>query len=380
MGTRAEIIKMAPLYYSLKEQGANPVVWHVGQHEELAWPFYEFFKINPEVHLTLSRHKQSLGHLSALIMEKLDNTLKSEDIACMVVQGDTSSAFIAALSAYYYKIPIAHVEAGLRTFKEYDPFPEEKNRELISRLARWHFAPSDQAKMNLVNEGVNEENVHVVGNTIVDATIYGVQHLEMNSLPLEKEKDFPVFVYKQLRKTHRLIVVTAHRRENWERGIESIARATRKIVEKHKHVFVVWPVHPNPIIQGVVTEIMESMEEGDKNRVLLTKPLDYPVMLHLLRDSWLIMTDSGGIQEEAITLGVPVLVLRESTERPEVISAGGGKIVGVNTEYIVGSVDNLYVNEPVYQSMRKCNNPFGDGKSSQYISRILMRELPHNNT
>ena len=375
MGTRAEIIKMSPLYYALKEIGANPVVWHVGQHEELAWPFYEFFDISPELHLPLSRKKQTLGHLSALIMEELDNALKASDVTCMVVQGDTSSAFIAALSAFYYKIPIAHVEAGLRTFREYDPFPEEKNRELISRLAHWHFAPTEQARKNLEAEGIPANATHIVGNTIVDATLWGIKHLEVNAQAFTELKEFPVKQYEALCKSHRLIVVTAHRRENWDRGIEEIASSIRSTIEKYDDVFIVWPVHPNPIIKKVILKQINSMDEQQKNRILLTQPLDYPVMLHLLRDAWLIMTDSGGIQEEAITLGVPVLVLRETTERPEVIAAGGGIVVGVEEDGILKWVEKLANNADIYESMRNCPNPYGDGQAAKHIAEILIKSL-----
>lgn len=366
---------MAPLYYALKELGANPVVWHVGQHEELAWPFYEFFKISPELHLPLSRKKPTLGHLSALIMEKLDNALKLSDVSCMVVQGDTSSAFLAALVAFYYKISIAHVEAGLRTFREYEPFPEEKNRELISKLAHWHFAPTAQASKNLEAEGIPGNKIHIVGNTIVDATLWGVKHLEINAQPFSKIRDFPVKQYEDLSETHRLIVVTAHRRENWDRGIKEIASSVRAITEKYSDVFIVWPVHPNPLIKKAILQQIDSMKVQDKDRILLTQPLDYPVMLHLLRDAWLIMTDSGGIQEEAITLGVPVLVLRDTTERPEVIAAGGGAIAGVTKESIFQWVEKLVDNDAIYQSMKNCPNPYGDGQASKHIAKILVKNL-----
>jgi len=375
MGTRAEIIKMAPLYYALKEIGAHPVVWHVGQHEKLAWPFYEFFRISPELHLPLSRKKPTLGHLSALIMEKLDNALKASGASCMIVQGDTSSAFIAALTAFYYKIPIAHVEAGLRTFREYEPFPEEKNRELISRLARWHFAPSEKARKNLEAEGIPPEAIYLVGNTIVDATLWGVNHLKINSQPFADLRNFPVRQYENHCKSRRLIVVTAHRRENWDNGIKEIAASVRATIEKHDDVFIVWPVHPNPIIKKAILKQIDPMSEQDKNRILLTQPIDYPVMLHLLRDAWLILTDSGGIQEEAIILGVPVLVLRETTERPEVISAGGGALVGVEIGRILQWMEKLTTNKDIYDAMRNCPNPYGDGQASKNIAKILMKNL-----
>lgn len=375
MGTRAEIIKMAPVYYALNELGANPVVWHIGQHEDLAWPFYDFFRITPELHLPLNRKKATLGHLSALILEKLDNVLKASDVACMVVQGDTSSALIAALSAFYYKIPVAHVEAGLRTFREYEPFPEEKNRELISRLAHWHFAPTEQARKNLEAEGIVANAVHVVGNTIVDATQWGMKHLEVNAQPFTRLKNFPVQEYLENCQSNRLIIVTAHRRESWDKGIEEIAASMKATIEKYDDVFIVWPVHPNPVIKTAILKQIDSMNEQDKKRILLTAPLDYPVMLRLLGDAWLIMTDSGGIQEEAITLGVPVLVLRNTTERPEVISAGGGLLAGVGKKKILQCLEKLNNNKDDYDAMTSCENPFGDGQASTHIAEILVKDL-----
>jgi len=375
MGTRAEIIKMSPLYFALQERGANPVVWHVGQHEELAWPFYEFFGISPALHMPLGRQKQTLGHLSALIMEKLDNTLRTEDASCVVVQGDTSTAFLAALSSFYYKIPIAHVEAGLRTYREYEPFPEEKNRELLSRLAHWHFTPTGQAKNNLLAEGIAEKDIHIVGNTIVDATLWGVKHLEGNDRPYARSLDFPVEQYEQYRQECRLIVVTAHRRENWEQGIREIASGIRTAIDEHNDIFVVWPLHPNPLIKDAVKREMDYLDQEQRKRVLLTTPLQYPVMLHLLKQAWLVLTDSGGIQEEAITLGIPVLVLREATERPEVVSAGGGAVIGTHPDNIVQWISRLTENTDMYSSMRGRPNPFGDGHASDRIAEILIQNL-----
>ena len=373
MGTRAEIIKMSRLYHALHELHANPVVWHIGQHEELAWPFYEFFGISPELHLPLDRQKHTLGHLSALILDNLDDALNSADPSCMVVQGDTSSALMAALSAYYYQIPIAHVEAGLRTFREYEPFPEEKNRELIARLAHWHFAPTEEARNNLLAERIQAESIHVVGNTIVDATLWGVQHLENYRPSFTRLGDDFVKRYEDLSPSHRLIVVTAHRRESWDKGIAEIAMGIRAAVEQHPDIFIVWPIHPNPIIQDAVYKIMERLSDEQLDRVLLTTPLDYPEMLQLLKDCWLILTDSGGIQEEAITLGTPVLVLRGTTERPEVIQAGGGELIGASSVNIIRWIQMLSENEDKYASMCNRPNPFGNGDTSKLIAELLVK-------
>jgi UDP-N-acetylglucosamine 2-epimerase len=379
MGTRAEIIKMAPLYHALKEAGANPVVWHVGQHEELAWPFYEFFRIKPELHLLINRKKPTLGHLSSVIMDELDSALIDNQISCMLVHGDTSTAFIAALTSFYYKIPIAHIEAGLRTYEMYDPFPEEKNRQLISRLASWHFAPTQRAKNNLLNEGILESSIHTFGNTVVDAALWGVNRLKEMQQPISKQDStqdsFPFQLYQENLNSRRLIVVTAHRRENWDVGIESITSSIRRAVEENKDIFVVWPVHPNPLIKKAILKVINSMSRKDRQRILLTEPVSYSVMIMLLKNAWLVMTDSGGIQEEAITLGVPVLVLRDTTERPEVIDAGGGVVIGVEQENMLKWLDTLSNDIELYESMKNCSNPFGDGEASIKITKVLLESL-----
>jgi len=375
MGTRAEIIKMAPLYFALKEAGANPIVWHIGQHEKLAWPFYEFFRISPELHIPLERSEQTLGHLSAKIMDKLDNALKSSEISCMVVQGDTSSAFLAALGAFYYKIPVAHIEAGLRTHKDYEPFPEEKNRELISRLAHWHFAPTQRACDNLITEGIQSDSIYIVGNTIVDATLWGVRHLERGAEIFKHHDEFPQKRYDTFCQSHRLIVVTAHRRESWDSGVAEIAMGIRNAVEQNSDIFIVWPIHPNPLIKDAVYDVMQELTDEQVDRIMLTTPLDYPDMLKVLKDAWLILTDSGGIQEEAITIGAPVLVLRDTTERPEVIEAGGGEVIGTSSENIMRWIKRLTENEQEYASMCHCDNPYGAGDSSKKIAAILCNAI-----
>jgi len=375
MGTRAEIIKLAPVYYALKELGASVAVWHIGQHEELAWPFFEFFNIQPEKHLIVNRKEKTLGHLSSLIIKDLDHALNDADVSCLVVQGDTTTAFISALTAFYHQIPVAHVEAGLRTFQTYDPFPEEKNRELISRLAKWHFAPADKAKKNLKEEGIGENSIYTVGNTIVDAALWGISRLEKEGNILSADSDFPGMQYDANISSRRLILVTAHRRENWDSGIEKIAASVKAAVRKYNDVFVVWPVHPNPLIKTAILKQIESLGNEARRRILLTEPVSYPVMLTLLKDAWLIMTDSGGIQEEAITLGVPVLVLRETTERPEVIDAGGGVVVGVEKDNVLYWLDKLDNNPDIYRSMKNCQNPYGDGQASRMIAQILTESL-----
>ena len=375
MGTRPEIIKLAPLYHALKEAGAKPGVWHMGQHEEMAWPIYSFFGIDPDYRAPLVRRKQSLGHLSSILLDALDDKLNKERVSCMVVQGDTSTAFCAALSAFYRQIPVAHVEAGLRTFNRYDPFPEEKNREMIARLASWHFAPTENAKHHLLSEAIAEDAINVVGNTVVDATIEGVRQIRAGNTIGSDTPEFPKEKYASLRKTHRLVVVTAHRRENWTNGISQIAHAIRKILSQHEDIFVVWPSHLNPLVRDQIQEGLGELPAAISKRLILTQPVNYATMLHLLNDAWLLMSDSGGIQEEAITLGKPVLVLRETTERPEVIEAGGGILTGTDPDVLVKWIKTLTTDKAGYLAMQNCENPYGDGLAAYRIAEMLLENI-----
>jgi UDP-N-acetylglucosamine 2-epimerase (non-hydrolysing) len=374
MGTRPEIIKMAPVYYALKETGREPLLLHTGQHEDMAHPMYRFFKILPDFSLPLQRTSDTLHHLSSTLLEKLGAAFEVVKPGAVLVHGDTSSAAMAALAAFYQRIPVGHVEAGLRSHSRYNPFPEEKNRELIGRLADWHFAPTANARQNLLRENVDDDRIHMVGNTIVDAVRLSTSDKELASNP--DEMSGPQL--RGLRRAlpgRRLVFITAHRRENLGRPLLSISTTVRQLLLADEDLVIVWPVHSNPKIRATVDEVFTDLPAEISERIFLTQPLNYATTLHLLRQSWLVLTDSGGIQEEAACLGVPVLILRDTTERPELVSSGGGRLIGTESAAIVGAVDQLRTDAQAYAAMRAAPNPFGDGFAAERIRDILSRSM-----
>ena len=378
VGTRPEIIKMAPLHAELRRRGL-PVAWvHTGQHREMAQPLYEFFGIEPEHEVTLERRSGELSHLNALLLEGLSAVFERTRPAAVLVHGDTTSTLASAQAAFYQGVPVGHVEAGLRTFNHREPFPEEMNRELTARLSRWHFSPTSRAAGNLEREGIRA-GVHVVGNTAVDAALQGtarVDALLAEGTPVLPAALDPLRQGLELAKW-RLITVTAHRRENWGEGIASIAQAVAQLLEAHPDVAVVWPVHGNPAVRDAVHAELAAKVPALEGRLTLCEPLDYPALLWCLHRSVLALTDSGGIQEEGAALSCPVLVLRNTTERPELIDAGAGLIVGTDRNRIVSTVSGLLA-EPDgagLQRMRDATNPFGDGTTSRQIADVLQRDL-----
>jgi len=379
VGTRPEIIKMAPVYAELRRRGL-PVAWvHSGQHREMADSLYSFFDIQPEHEVLLERKNGSLAHLNALLLEGLSAVYEKVRPSAVLVHGDTTSTLGSAQAAFYLDIPIGHVEAGLRTFNAREPFPEEKNREITARLARWHFAPTAGAAANLDNEGVPRGDVHMVGNTAVDAALAGTarlaQLMETGALALPA----PLQALRAHLPRCRLITVTAHRRENWGEGIGNIARAVARLLEQHDDLAVVWPVHGNPAVSDAVYAELGALAQQLDGRLCLCQPLDYPALLWCLQHSALALTDSGGIQEEGAALSCPVLVLRSTTERPELIEAGAGLIVGTDTDHVVATVNELLADADMLQHMRDAKNPFGDGQTSQRIADVLVqaREAEH---
>ena len=378
VGTRPEIIKMAPLHAELRRRGL-PVAWvHTGQHREMAQPLYEFFGIEPEHEVTLERRSGELSHLNALLLEGLSAVFERTRPAAVLVHGDTTSTLASAQAAFYQGVPVGHVEAGLRTFNHREPFPEEMNRELTARLSRWHFSPTSRAAGNLEREGIRA-GVHVVGNTAVDAALQGTARVDAllaeGATVLPAALD-PLRQGLELAKW-RLITVTAHRRENWGEGIASIAQAVAQLLEAHPDVAVVWPVHGNPAVRDAVHAELAAKVPALEGRLTLCEPLDYPALLWCLHRSVLALTDSGGIQEEGAALSCPVLVLRNTTERPELIDAGAGLIVGTDRNRIVSTVSGLLA-EPDgagLQRMRDATNPFGDGTTSRQIADVLQRDL-----
>jgi len=379
MGTRPEIIKMLPVYFELKKHGMEPVLLHTGQHSDIAFQLYDLFDVVPDFSLELDRSviqldDCQLSALSSLLLYKISRAMLAISPDVVLVHGDTSSALAASMAAFYQQRPVAHVEAGLRSHNEYNPFPEEKNRVLIAQLAHWHFAPTEGARQNLLAEGVEDGRIHVVGNTIVEAEYLGASKLD--SYRSKNTGEGPDLVGKLSARLEgmRMVMVTVHRRENQEEHIHSIMQAIAELMEKHSDLLVVWPVHPNPAVSKPVHEFMARLPAEIASRLYLTKPLNYPVLLWILKHSWLVMTDSGGIQEEAVALSTPVLVLRDTTERPEIIEAGAGVLVGTDKANIVLQVKMLYEDARCHQAMCQVKNPFGDGRTAQYICQVLARE------
>jgi UDP-N-acetylglucosamine 2-epimerase (non-hydrolysing) len=375
IGTRPEIIKIAPVVHALRRQGLQALVIHSGQHDSMAWPLYRFFDIQPDVTIDLKRSSGTLAHLGARLLDTIGGVLEEHKPDAVLVHGDTSTALLSALAAFYQQLPIGHVEAGLRTHSMYDPFPEEKNRELIGRLAKWHFAPTDIAVGNLKAEGVTQ-HVYRTGNTAVDAALYAVDRL--NTYWAEAPDAFPAAL-EPLR-THaqalakgekRMLLVTAHRRENWGEGIRQIAQSVLQWLLEHPEYVAVWPVHGNPAVADVVNETFAAHRATLGDRLLLTEPQDYAALIWIMRQAWLILTDSGGIQEEAAALDLPVLVLRETTERPELVSTGRGVLVGARTSNIALHLSKLHADPAAYQAMRNGPNPFGNGDTSDQIATLL---------
>lgn len=376
MGTRPEIIKLAPLYHALRAQpGINTVLLHSGQHDVLADEMYMFFDMIPDYRFHLTRQSPTLGHLFALIMDHLDNLFGEIKPDAVLVQGDTSTALASALTAFYYQCRIGHIEAGLRSFSEYEPFPEEKNRELISHLAHWHFAPTPQARQNLEQEHISAQHIYSVGNTIVDAVNWASRHLQESGLHVSESLRPMIQWLDEHRDSKRLVLVTAHRRESWEGDIANIAHAIHTAAARFPDLHFVWPVHPNPVVRKAVHQTLQGLDCGVRKQIYLIDPIGYPALIWILQRAWLVLTDSGGIQEESMTLGVPVLVLRNKTERPEVITAHGGLLIGTHADKIVRCIQSLRDEPDYYASFKNTSNPFGDGHSAERITDILTRQL-----
>lgn len=371
-GTRPEIIKMAPVYAALQASTKlRPRLLHSGQHTDLAWPLYEFFGMTVDYSIELTRSNSSLAHLSALLLEQTTQVLQAARPAAVLVHGDTSTAAMGALAAFYEQIPVGHVEAGLRTGDKYSPFPEEMNRSLIGRMADWHFAPTALAEQALRAEGLGAKagSLVVTGNTVIDAAL-AARYRTAEHAPAVVAQ----YGLSERLENKRLALVTAHRRENWGAGLESIAHATADMLEQYPDMVAVWPLHANPQVAKTVREAL-APRNVDETRLVLTPPLDYADLIWLLSHAWVTLTDSGGIQEEAAALGVPVLVLRESTERPELITAGGGVLVGTDRSRIGKTLADLTQSLARYTAMRHIQNPFGDGTAGVQIVRHLEQAL-----
>jgi UDP-N-acetylglucosamine 2-epimerase (non-hydrolysing) len=363
IGTRPEAIKLAPLIQSMQRQPGRFLVRTclTGQHRELVDEILPAFGITADDNLDTMMPGQTLGDSTAKILTRLELVFAKYNPDLIIVQGDTTTAFSGALAAFYARIPVAHVEAGLRTGDVNNPFPEEMNRQLISRLATFHFCPTALAANNLSAEGVPERHVYVTGNTGIDAVRLISERIAERTL----QPDLPCAIHP----TRKLIVVTAHRRENIPYELQSIAQAITRLAQR-PDVQIVWPVHPNPDVQAIIHPILARCR-----RVHLTPPLAYPAFIDVMRRSHLILSDSGGIQEEAPALGKPVLVLRNTTERPEAIEAGANILVGTDSSAIFHAASTLLDDPYKYASMARVRDVYGDGKASNRICATLSRVL-----
>lgn len=362
-GTRPEAIKMAPLVRLLdKDSRFDSRVCVTAQHRQMLDQVLELFEIFPHYDLNVMKPGQSLSTLTSSILSGIEPVLDEFKPDVVLVHGDTTTCFAAALAAFYKKVPVAHVEAGLRTGNLASPWPEEANRKLTGALATLHFAPTNTAKNNLLHEGLLESNITVTGNTVIDALLFARCRLNNTSWPLaDSEKIFP-----QLRDNADLILITGHRRENFGDGFERICQAILKLAADLPEVDFLYPVHLNPNVHVPVTTLL-----GGLPNVHLIAPLEYLPFVYLMNRARIILTDSGGIQEEAPSLGKPVLVMRDTTERPEAVAAGTVRLVGTDTMQIVEGVQTLLHDKVAYTKMTKASNPYGDGRASERIVEAL---------
>ena len=363
-GTRPEAIKMAPLVRLMNEDSRfESRVCVTAQHRQMLDQVLDLFQIKPDYDLNVMKQGQSLSDLTGAILKGLEPVLEDFNPEVVLVHGDTTTCLSASLAAFYKRIPIAHVEAGLRTGNLFSPWPEEANRRLTGSLATIHFAPTLGAKDNLLREGVAANSITVTGNTVIDALLFARKRLSNAALP----NNWATQCFQYLRDSADLVLITGHRRENFGEGFERICRAIRVLAEKHPHVDFLYPVHLNPNVQGPVTALL-----GRLSNVHLVNPLEYLPFVYLMNRARVILTDSGGIQEEAPSLGKPVLVMRDTTERPEAVSSGNVRLVGTDTQRIVEGVQTLLQDKEACERMTTSSNPYGDGRACERIVTALL--------
>jgi UDP-N-acetylglucosamine 2-epimerase (non-hydrolysing) len=358
-GTRPEAVKLAPVVHALRRSKTlEPVVAITAQHREMLDQMMRWFDVKADYDLDLMRHGQTLAELTSRVVTGVDSLLSKEKPDLLLVQGDTVTVMSAALAAFYQKVPVGHVEAGLRTNDRYNPFPEEMSRRQTGKLATLHFAPTTLAVENLRREGITE-NVYMTGNTVIDALLDTASRLKEDYIDktLFGKADFDKY---------KVLLVTAHRRENWGQGMDEIALALRQIVDRFPDVQVLYPIHKNPVVR----ESMEPVFQGH-DRLITVEPLDYVPFVYAMRKCHFILTDSGGVQEEAPALGKPVLVMRTNTERPEAVEAGAARLVGVSQATIFDGAEQLMTSPSLYTSMSTAINPFGDGHAADRIVQAI---------
>jgi len=357
-GTRPEAIKMAPVYHRLKKEKCFDVKLILsGQHEKMLYQAIDVFDMKVDYDLKIMTEGQTLTHITTSVLMKLKTLFKKEIPDFILVHGDTTTTLSATLSAFYHKIPVGHVEAGLRTFDLKQPFPEEANRIITDKLSYLHFAPTKKSKENLIKEGINRNNIFITGNTVIDALKMAINkakkvRFKNNKLNTLKDK--------------KIILLTFHRRENWGKPMKDVFNSLKKLIGEFKDYYIVYPVHLNPIIKNLAQEIL-----SEQKRIIITKPLDYLEFLKIMNMSFFIVTDSGGIQEEAPSLNKPVLVLRNKTERPEALKSGAVRVIGTNEKIVYNNIKRIIENKKIYKKMAKAKNPFGDGRASERIVKIL---------
>ncbi|SIO20095.1 UDP-N-Acetylglucosamine 2-epimerase [Carnobacterium alterfunditum] len=355
-GTRPEAIKMAPVVKELNKQSNRfeSIVAVTAQHREMLDQVLQTFNIVPDYDLDIMKKNQTLSEITSNVLMGLDKIMKEAKPDIVLVHGDTTTTFAASISAYYNQIKVGHVEAGLRTWDKYSPFPEEVNRQLTDVIADIYFAPTSESKLNLLKENHPEEKIFITGNTAIDA------------LKETIKTDYHHTVLENIDPESKLVLITMHRRENQGEPMERVFKAIRQVVDQHEDVEIIYPVHLNPIVQKMAEKVL-----GNHPRIHLIAPLEVIDFHNLAAKSYMIMTDSGGVQEEAPSLGVPVLVLRDTTERPEGVTAGTLKLVGTQTETIIKEMTNLLVNKEAHKKMAEANNPYGDGMASKRILNAI---------
>lgn len=368
LGTRPEVIKMAPIIHSLNQSNMNikPLVCTTSQHRQMQDSMLKLFKIKPDYDLDIMQPNQTLSYVSATVLTKLEPILKEVNPDIVLVQGDTITAFAAALSGYLSKIPVAHIEAGLRTGNLYSPFPEEGSRRLIGSIASWHYAPTQAAANNLYQENIPPNKVFVTGNPIIDALFWVLNHYQENDFLNE----LPLSIQEILKNQKPFVLITGHRRESFGKGFVAICEAIKELAEAYPYFHFIYPVHLNPNVQEPVYNLLARTAN-----IHLLEPLGYLPFTYLLKASYLVLTDSGGVQEEAPSLGKPVLVMRELTERTEGITAGTAKLVGTDKEKIICEVKALIENKEAYNMMANAVSPYGDGHSAERIASHLAQIL-----
>lgn len=357
-GTRPEAIKMCPLVNELKKrEELQTIVCVTGQHRQMLDMVLEAFDVTPDYDLSIMKDKQTLFDVTTNILNRIKEVLEKEKPDVVLVHGDTSTTFVTALACFYLQIPVGHVEAGLRTYNIYSPYPEEFNRQAVSIISKFNFAPTELSKQNLLKEGKNPDSIYVTGNTAIDAL----------KTTVRENYTHPELEWAN---SSRLIMITAHRRENLGEPMRHMFKAIRRVMDEHPDVKAIYPIHMNPAVREIANEYL-----GDDDRIHIIEPLDVLDFHNFLSRSYLILTDSGGIQEEAPSLGKPVLVMRDTTERPEGIAAGTLKLVGTEEETIYNEFSRLLSDKEEYDAMSKASNPYGDGHACERIADVLVRTL-----